>query len=93
MKQFFDLYIGGLNTKLGVALGNGTAIQVKHYGHSEPVTVQQRENGIVMECNHAGAYPEQFTEYTGYGEFTQEHTVNGYACDKCELNNTTGEWL
>ncbi len=94
MKLFFDQLIGSANVKLGVALGNGTKIPVTHHGAIDLITVQQRtDEGFVEYCNHAGAIPTIFTDWTGQGEHTQEYTVAGWACDKCELNNTTGEWL
>ena len=82
------------NAQLGKALHRATPITVKKHTSIDFVTVQQRtDEGFVEYCNHAGAIPTIFTDWVGQGEHTQEYTVAGWACDKCELNNTTGEWL
>lgn len=76
---------------------NATLAQiiVKASSYPEAITVQIFEDEILTECNHAGAETQEFTEYTGYGEHTMEHTVYGLECDKdnCRAQNIAGEWI
>jgi predicted HNH restriction endonuclease len=82
------------NAQLGKALHRATPITVKKHTSIDFVTVQQRtDEGAVEYCNHDGAEREIFTDYIGYGEYMQEVTTEGFACDKCELVNVNGEWI
>lgn len=69
-----------LNQTIGLATGQATRIKVRGISIAEDVSVTFKEDGIIVDCNHAGTHTEMLTSYAGMDEeFTAETTV----CDGC----------
>lgn len=78
------------NQKLGLATGQVTRIKVTGFSIAEDVCVQIKEDGIVVECNHAGNHTEMLTENAG---MDNERTVETVVCDRCPAQYIGEEWI
>lgn len=68
----------------------GYTVPVTHHATDVDITVQVYEDGMLSECNHAGAFEGTVTKYAGedleYEEWAME-------CDKCMASqNRDGDW-
>lgn len=70
---------------------NTTKIKVQGYSFSEDICVQIKEDGIVVECNHAGNHTEMLTEFGG---MDNEREIETTVCDRCPAQlGVDGEWI
>lgn len=87
----FNATLIPLNRMLAIA---GLTIPVNYLPGNEPVTVQIKENGVVIHCDHAGAAYEDITFNAGLDD---ERTERHLACDKCPAwfmkTDDGGEWI
>jgi len=93
MLQYFNQTIQPLNEQLAKSLGI-KRITVKGFSWEEPVTVQVLEDGLVSDCNHAGATATVLEmEYREAGEYLP-YNQQAMACDKCNAWSVDGEeWI
>jgi len=68
-----------------------TKIKVRGFSIAEDVCVQIKEDGIVVECNHAGNHTEMLTENAG---MDNEREVETTVCDRCPAQMSYfGDWI
>jgi hypothetical protein len=78
------------NQKLGLATGQVQRIKIRGFSIAEDVCVQIKEDGIVVECNHAGSHTEMLTQNAGMDD---ERTVETTVCDRCPAQLIGEEWV
>lgn len=69
-------------------------IAIKQISREEPITVTSKLDGMIVDCNHAGADYEElfFDDYYG-DEKSRIYMQKQYNCDKCTAVSVDGhEW-
>jgi len=66
-------------------------IEVKSvYTPSQPITVRTFEDGLLSDCNHAGAIEGTVTQYAGHNDEAEIHAL---LCNKCiAVGDMDGGW-
>ena len=69
---------------------NTTQIKVRGFSIPESISFTIKEDGIIVECNHAGTHTEMLTQDAGVDT---ERTIETTVCDACPAQLIGEEWV
>ena len=97
MVEYFNQNIKPYNDALGRMLGV-FSIPVDRRSSFDFITVTSVEDGLIVDCNHAGATMQNVDALefdSDSGRFTPTGTEQVLVCDKCNKQSIPGteEWL
>ncbi len=78
------------NQALGLATGQLDRIKITGLSLAEDVSVTFKEDGIIMDCNHAGTHTEILPSNGG---MTDERWDETTVCDGCGAQYISDEWI
>lgn len=71
-------------------------ISVQHKPSFDFITVREKQDGIIVGCNHAGAeeeYLPAFRQDSDSHEYLDDDSELVLLCNKCDMQFIDGEWL
>ena len=71
-------------------------INVQHKLDFDFITVYEKYDDIIVNCNNGGA-EEEYVPDTRFDQDSHEYVDDGYqtvvVCDKCDMQLVDGQWL